>query len=955
MDWLINDITELLPVKTELHDSDNLLGLGLTSLKIMKMVNRWRKKGIKISFGKLMQDPTLGAWKKLLEKYADAGVTEKKEEESVFGNIEYNKKFPLTDIQYAYKIGREDGRELGGIGCHAYIEFNSRNIDKDKLDEAWYKVLMHHPMLRVKFTDDGMQEICEQPYNKHITVIDLRNSDNIEEELLAVRERLSHRRFEIELGDVAAVTLCIISDTESRMIFDIDLLSADVMSFSVVLRDLADAYTGKPLPETADQFNFEKYIEIQSGKEEKSREDAYKYWQKRILDMPLCPELPLKKAPSEVKQTKFTRRIVRLDRNEWDALQELCRKENVTPAAVTLTAFAVCLAKWSRNDKFLINIPYFNRNTEYEGIENAVADFTTLLLLEADLSGRPTFRESLSRIENQLHNDMEHTAYSGVNIQRDITKMLGEQRSIAPVVFACNFGDPLLSENFKNVFGNFTYMISQTPGVWLDFQSYEDEDGLMLTWDTVDELFCDGVVDDMISSLEKLMKSLITDDWNTRFELLPEYQLRFIEEQRNVSENPSPRTLFEKILENADLTPDKTAVIDTGADVTLTYSEIKDKALRIAGYISQHNIRRSPIAISLTRGYKQAITALGILLSDNIYVPVTLNQPAQRRAAIYESIGIKYAITDNENIDSVQWPDGSETFIIEDMLASEPVLKLPDVSAESPAYIIMTSGTTGLPKGAQMCNKGAANTIDDVNEKFDITSDSVILGVSSMDFDLSVYDLFGILSAGGTLVQIPEEKNKDAESWLDTVLTYGINVWNSVPVLLDMLLLTAEEKQTVLPFKTVMLSGDWIGMDLPERVSRCTENCRFISMGGATEASIWSNYQEVTLPMPENWKTIPYGRPLAHQSYRVIDENGEDVPFNVEGELIIGGTGVGTYRGAEELTAQKFFEENGISWYRTGDKGRFWNDGTIEFLGRRDFQVKIRGHRIELGEIESAL
>ena len=126
-------------------------------------------------------------------------------------------------------------------------------------------------------------------------------------------------------------------------------------------------------------------------------------------------------------------------------------------------------------------------------------------------------------------------------------------------------------------------------------------------------------------------------------------------------------------------------------------------------------------------------------------------------------------------------------------------------------------------------------------------------------------------------------------------------------------------------------------------------------MAGATEASIWSNYQEVTLPMPENWKTIPYGRPLAHQSYRVIDENGEDVPFNVEGELIIGGTGVGTYRGAEELTAQKFFEENGISWYRTGDKGRFWNDGTIEFLGRRDFQVKIRGHRIELGEIESAL
>lgn len=162
-------------------------------------------------------------------------------------------------------------------------------------------------------------------------------------------------------------------------------------------------------------------------------------------------------------------------------------------------------------------------------------------------------------------------------------------------------------------------------------------------------------------------------------------------------------------------------------------------------------------------------------------------------------------------------------------------------------------------------------------------------------------------------------------------------------------------KKVKLPLKTALLSGDWIGMDLPQRLAGSTSDCKFIAMGGATEASIWSNYIEVKLPLPSNWQSIPYGRPLSGQSYRVMDFRRRDVPFWVEGELWIGGDGVGTYRGDEELVRQKFVEDSGTVWYRTGDKGRFWEDGTIEFLGREDFQVKIRGHRIELGEIETSI
>lgn len=174
---------------------------------------------------------------------------------------------------------------------------------------------------------------------------------------------------------------------------------------------------------------------------------------------------------------------------------------------------------------------------------------------------------------------------------------------------------------------------------------------------------------------------------------------------------------------------------------------------------------------------------------------------------------------------------------------------------------------------------------------------------------------------------------------------------------MNMLLTVAETEGKVFPsLKKVILSGDWIGLDLPERLKRIAPNAEMLAMGGATEAAIWSNFIQVQLPLPSKWVSIPYGKPLAGQLYRVVDQAGKDCPNWVSGELWIGGDGVAKgYISDDLLTEEKFVYENGIRWYKTGDMGRFWPDGTIEFLGRKDTQVKIRGHRIEMGEIESIL
>ncbi|MCG8564898.1 MAG: AMP-binding protein, partial [Desulfobacterales bacterium] len=223
--------------------------------------------------------------------------------------------------------------------------------------------------------------------------------------------------------------------------------------------------------------------------------------------------------------------------------------------------------------------------------------------------------------------------------------------------------------------------------------------------------------------------------------------------------------------------------------------------------------------------------------------------------------------------------------------------------------------------------------------------------------DLSVYDVFGLLGEGGSILLIPEAERRDADFWLEMSLKHGVTLWNSVPVLAEMLLTTAESKQVQIPsLKTVLLSGDWISLDLPARLGNTAPESRLIAMGGATEAAIWSNACQVELPLPSHWTSIPYGRPLTGQAYRVMDTKGRDCPDMVAGELWIGGKGLAVgYKHDPELTAQSFIQHDGATWYRTGDLGRYWSDGQIEFLGRKDFQVKIRGHRIEPGEIETIL
>ncbi|MEV4004223.1 non-ribosomal peptide synthetase [Actinomadura sp. NPDC049753] len=244
------------------------------------------------------------------------------------------------------------------------------------------------------------------------------------------------------------------------------------------------------------------------------------------------------------------------------------------------------------------------------------------------------------------------------------------------------------------------------------------------------------------------------------------------------------------------------------------------------------------------------------------------------------------------------------------------------------------------------------NTIGDLVERFAIGRDDVTFAVSALDFDLSVFDLFAAWHAGGAVVVPDEDERRDAARWSELVRRWSVTVLNCVPSVLEMLLRAGRAES----LRLVLLGGDWVGTHLPGLVRERAPGCRFAALGGTTETAIHSTVQEVAGDVPPDWHAVPYGVPLRGVACRVVDERGRDRPDWATGELWIGGAGVADgYVGDPARTADRFVLREGTRWYRTGDLARYRPDGTIEFLGRRDHQVKVRGFRIELGEVEAAL
>ena len=430
----------------DLNPDSNLTQIGLNSIMIMKISAFLKRRGRNISFGDLIEQPTFNSWANII------GNLEVSDQELVIRkNIEVKsydgEEFDLTDVQYAYWAGRQNDQELGGVGCHAYFEFDGNIVDSERLKAAWRRVQKSQPMLRAKFMDNGKQRILDEQHLQEAVIHDFRNLDRnrYKSVLEEIRNRLSHEKMNIQDGVNIHLECVLLPEGRSKLFLDTDLMVADVASIHILIMELTKAYKGEEI-RVYDKDAFKQYLLAKSERSELLNQDQ-EYWNKVIESYPYeAPSIPLKVRPDEIKKVRFNRKSKKIKAETWNRLQKKAMTYGMTPAMFLLTIYSTVISRWTNQQKFIINIPLFDRDEEDHYVGGLIADFTNLLLLDVSNSETKTFLDYYKEINKTFISRVSHSGYSGVQVQRDINRINGSSELIAPIVFACNIDFPFETE-----------------------------------------------------------------------------------------------------------------------------------------------------------------------------------------------------------------------------------------------------------------------------------------------------------------------------------------------------------------------------------------------------------------------------------------------------------------------------------------------------------------------------
>jgi amino acid adenylation domain-containing protein len=878
--------------------------------------------------------------------------------------------FPLTDLQYAYWIGRGTAFEMGGIASNAYVELECRHLDMERLNKAWHTMVKRHDMLRLVVQDDGTQYVLEEAPAYEIGVEDLtgKGSDAVKARLQEIQTEMRTSLREASDWPIFELRVSAISAEIMHLHICLDFLNLDAGSITLLMQELSIVYDDLESTLPPLELNYRDYVLAMgdfknTGIYDRSR----KYWEKRLADFPTAPELPLAKHPGAIERPEFSRRRQVLDKEIWSRIKAGASKRGLTAASLLLTVYSEVLAHWSKNSRLVINIPLFNRLAIHPQVNKVLGAFTSVNLLAVDNSLPDTFSNRVQRLQSQLMDDLDHRHFDGVEVMRELARVKKSQEaaSTMPVVFTS-----LLGHEWETMFsrlGKIAHSVSQTAQVWMDLHVDEQEGALIIKWDAVDELFPNGMVSAMLEAFCNQLKQLTIDEsaWDSaERNYLPQDQLDR-QSAMNATEGPYPNEVLQTLInEQAVKNGDHLAIVSS--ERSLTYEEMYRLSNQVGRRLRELGARPNiPVAIVMEKGWEQFVGVLGVLNSGAPYLPIDSEFPSERIHFLIEHSQVELVLTQSKVNDTVDWPENVKRLSVDDASEWTGVDNSPLEPAQTPedlAYVLYTSGSTGKPKGAMIEHRSVVNRMTEINERFKVTPEDRFMAVTALQHDLSVIDIFATFLAGATVV-IPDARDRTDPPHLASLLVREkVTLWNSVPAFVEMLidhLENTHQKEKMLPttMRKFMMSGDWIPVKLPDRIRALMPKTDVLAAGGPTETTVWDICYPVTKVDP-NWKSIPYGRPMQNAGYYVMNEFLEPCPDWVAGELYISGVGLARgYWGDQQRTAERFITHprTGERLYKSGDLGRRLPNGNIEFVGRADFQLKVRGYRIEPGEIEAAL
>ncbi|MFG2942123.1 amino acid adenylation domain-containing protein [Streptomyces sp. NPDC048282] len=932
---------------------ESLPGLGLDSLAMLRLAGLIeRDLGVSLPEDALYDAPTIAALAAAVGALPGSAPAEAP---APAPDDDPHAPFPQTDTQQAYCLGRTGTFELGNVSTHVYVEFDAPDLDLPRFEQAWRRVIDRHPMLRaVMLPDSNEQRILPEVPPYEIRVTDLRGheKDAAEAELAAVRERLSHEvrpAGRWPLFEVTATRL----DDGLRIHLSVDSLIADFSSGRLLFDDLSRFYCEPGLRLPAPARSFRDHVHAETARRDLPEyRRAYDYWWRRLPELPPAPQLPSRAVPVGVP--RFTRRDTVLSAATWRGLKERAARAGLTPSALLLAVYAEVLAVWSNSRHFTLNVPRLTRPVRDPSYDEVLGQFASFTLLEVDHRGAGTFLERARAVQHRLRDDLRHAAVSGVEVLRELMRLQGGyDRALMPVVMTSNLAFAAAERTPLERLLTPVFTISQTPQVTLDCQAHEQDGALLLNWDSVDALFPDGLVDAMFDAQTALLHRLATgeDTWSHPAPVdLPEHS-------GAGPERPVPALQVQQLFERqAALRPDAPAVI--APERTLSYARLAEESRQVARWLRAHGARPGRlVAIVMEKGWEQVVAAYGVLFSGAAYLPIDPELPARRVRHLLDRGEVGLVLTQSHLEVLLEVPlDGRPRLCVDrpvPEVAEDTPLPAPG-SPDDLVYTMFTSGSTGEPKGVMVPHRALVNCLVQTIETYGVDAGDRCLAVTALHHDLSAFDLFGLLGAGGSVVVPAAADRRDPAHWAELVARHRVTLWNSVPAMMEMLLESGARPASL---RLVILGGDWIPLPVPGRLRELVPGVSVVSIGGPTETTVWSIWYPVTGLDPE-WRSIPYGTPIANVRYHVLDDGLRDCPDWVTGEMYVSGVCLadGYWRDPERTDAVFVAHPGtGERMYRTGDLGRWRPDGTLEFMGRADFQVQIRGQRVEPGEIESAL
>ncbi|MGH7833764.1 MAG: non-ribosomal peptide synthetase, partial [Candidatus Binatia bacterium] len=873
-------------------------------------------------------------------------------------SVSRERELPLSFSQSRIWFMHQLAPKSSAYNIAAPIRFTGK-LHKEALRQSLDEMVRRHESLRTTFSNAGEQpiQVIGSVQSLKMREVDLRAlpADLRTVEAKRILSEEARRPFELEKGPLLRVLLAQLDDNDHVMLLTMHHAISDHWSLNAIAREvtlLYNTFCNQPTaPLESLPVQYADFVTWQNQRLNGDRLAAQlSYWEKQ-LDGMQATALPTDRPRPSVQTFHGAHQSLDLSTELLAGLKKVSREADATLYMVFLAAFKILLSRYCNQEDIGVGSPVADRTRlEWEGV---IGTFVNIVVLRTDLSGNPTLRETLARVRKTV---VDALGNQELPFERLIEHLHPERDpGRAPLVqILFNFYNTLLGKIDLAGLSWMPFEIEQGAAQF-DLTVTIDPDTLrkiVVTYNT--DLYDRATIGRMLDHYERILRAVIMDPDQpvATLPLLSDREHRQLVVDSNDTRADYPQICVHELFEaQVQRTPDAIAV--ACGRQQLTYGALDERANRVAHRLRALGVTPEvTVGICLDRSPDVVIGLLAILKAGGAYVPIDPAYPPDRIASILKHSGMPVVLTQAKLVKDLP-KNGYRVLCMEDVAAEESTEKPePLAGLRNLAYVIYTSGSTGEPKGVEVEHRSLMNFLHSVLRRPGITEKDVLLSVTTVSFDIAALELFLPLIAGARVVLVSREITADGRRLIQEIQTSKATVMQATPATWRLLLEAGWKGAT--PFK-ILCGGEALSADLAK--SLLDRGSSVWNLYGPTETTVWSTVWEAS----GNSGRIPIGRPIHNTRAYVLDAHRQPVPEGVAGELYIGGHGVarGYHKGAD-LTAEKFIfdpfsPEPGARMFKTGDWVRYLPDGNLEWLGRIDQQIKIRGHRIEPREIEALL